>query len=380
MHSYHEQLQLHALKDLANRAKSGILTYITVFLVMAFSYELPESAPTFFLVNVITLVVILISRVAHFIVLNTYNAANIQFMNQWLVITVLMAAIHWGVMTGWIIYDPSLAQMKYIGLILAPAFALGGACTLSISSEIRMLYPTLMFAPIVAVLIHQGGTENIMLAGLISFSLVYIFSATKATHNDYWEAITNHMVAEERAELMEKLSTTDPLTQLKNRMYFDTEYTQEWKRCSRMKSHLSVVMIDLDFFKHINDTYGHMFGDECLRAVANKISKEVKRPTDCSARYGGEEFVVLLPNTDENGTRVIADRILRSIAGLNLQANGSPIDLTCSIGSSTCIPDHKKDKSNLIKEADEALYHAKNTGRAKYIAFAEVPKESDDTV
>lgn len=376
MRSYNEQLQFHALKDLTNRAKSGVLTYITVFLVMAFTYDLQDIAPQFFLANTIALVLILVSRVVHFITLNTASKPRVGILNQWLVFTVLIAALHWGLMTGWIVYSPELNHLKIVALIICPAFALGGACTLSISSEIRTLYPTLMFAPLVVALVHQGGSENLMLAGMVTFGLLYIFSATRATHNDYWEAITNHMVAEERAELMEKLSTTDPLTQLKNRMYFDSEFSQEWKRSSRMTSPLSLIMVDLDFFKKINDTYGHMHGDDCLRIVATTIAQEAKRPTDCAARYGGEEFVILLPNTNEKGALVIANRILKAVHAINFQINGVRVPLSCSIGGSTRIPNHKQDRTILIKEADEALYHAKNAGRAQYCAFADIDEEA----
>ena len=138
-------------------------------------------------------------------------------------------------MTAWIIFDDKLTELRTIILIITPAFAIGGACNLSISSEIRTLYPALMFIPFIGILFQQGDTESLILAVLTSICLLYIFSSSKATHNDYWAAITNHMVAEERAHLMEQLSTTDPLTQLKNRMFFDTELTKEWKTLFSLK-------------------------------------------------------------------------------------------------------------------------------------------------
>jgi len=367
MHSYHEQLQTHALNDLTTRAKSGIITYGSVWLIIAFSYQLHIIYPSFFYLNTGILLGIFLSRITHFFLLKRNSTAQISLMNQWLVLTILIAAAHWGFMTAWIIFDDRLADLRTIILIITPAFAIGGACNLSISSEIRTLYPTLMFIPFIGTLIYQGDTESLMLAILTSICLLYIFTSSKATHNDYWAAITNHMVAEERAELMEKLSTTDPLTQLKNRMFFDAEFAKEWKRCSRLKCPLSLIMIDLDFFKGINDNYGHVFGDECLRRVAATINSKVARPTDCVARYGGEEFVVLLPNTNIKATAMLAQRMIKAVADLELHPNNNDtIHITCSIGGATITPDFKADQGSLIKTADSALYHAKGTGRNRY--------------
>jgi len=371
MRSYHEQLQIHALNDLTNRAKSGVMTYLFVWLLLAFSYDLQNQTPEFFIINTCILVLIFLARLAHYFAMKRGSTNRVAFLNQWLVITVLAAAAHWGGMAGWIMYDDNLIDLRTIMLLTIPAFGLGGSCTLSISSEIRSLYPSLMFIPVLVILIHKGSMENLLIAALLVVSLLYIFSSSRASHNDYWEAITNHMVAEERAELMEKLSTTDQLTQLKNRMFFDIEYAKEWKRSSRLKCPLSVIMIDLDFFKKINDNYGHMFGDECLKSVAAAISKEAKRPSDIAARYGGEEFVVMLPNTDDKGTRIIAERIREAVAALSLRYNDEEIRITCSIGGATCIPNYKGDRAELIRFADSALYHAKNSGRNRYHASDE---------
>jgi len=372
MRSYHEQLQIHALNDLTNRAKSGILPYLSVWLFLVFVYRIDINHPEFFYLNSGIVVGIFIARIAHFLVLNRNPILKIAFMNQWLVITILFAAAHWGAMTAWIVHDKDMSELHTIMMIITPVFGIGGACTLSISSEIRILYPTFMFAPLIAVMLHVGDSESLLLAGLIVFCLIYIFASSRASHNDYWEAITNHMVAEERAELMEKLSTIDPLTQLKNRMYFDKELAHEWKRNSRLKCPLSIIMLDLDYFKSINDNYGHMFGDQCLRDVATAIAKEVRRPTDCVARYGGEEFIALLPNTNEKAAQMIAERMRAVVSQLKFEVDGNPVQITCSIGGATLVPLYRDDPSVLIMQADSALYHAKNTGRDSYVANSDL--------
>lgn len=366
MRSYHQQLQSHALNDLTTRAKSGIIIYAAVWFIIAFSYQLNLSHPSFFYINTAIVTLLFISRVSHLLLFKRNTFSNVSLMNQWLVLSVLISAAHWGGMTAWIIYDETLIDLRTIMLIITPAFALAGAITLSISSDIRTLYPALMLLPCISVLAFQSGTESLMLAVLSSIAMIYAYSSTKATHNDYWAAITNHLVAEERAELMEKLSTTDQLTQLKNRMFFDTEFTREWKRCSRLKCPLSLIMIDLDYFKKINDQYGHVFGDECLRKVASTIASQVSRPNDCVARYGGEEFVILLPDTDAKAAEMLAKRMIKSVSELELHNGNENIRITCSIGGSTVIPDYKIDQKTLIKLADSALYYAKSAGRNRY--------------
>jgi diguanylate cyclase (GGDEF)-like protein len=366
MQSYDEQLQTHALYDLTTRAKSGILTYACVWLILAFSYQVNTNHPNFFYLNTGIIFGIFVSRTLHYVFLKKNIGAKMTYMNQWLVITILAAAAHWGGMTAWILFDDTLTELRTIILIITPAFALGGACTLSISSKIRTLYPSLMFLPFIAILLYQGDTQSLSLAALTSISLMYIYSSTRATHDDYWAAVTNHMIAKERAQLMEKLSTTDPLTQLKNRMFFDKEFTKEWQRCSRLQCPLSIIMIDLDYFKQVNDNYGHLFGDECLRKAAMVFNGIANRPTDCVARYGGEEFVVLLPNTDAEATKMLALRVVDTLENLALDHNGDAIKLTCSIGGATTTPVFDQPQESLLKSADTALYEAKGAGRNCY--------------
>lgn len=366
LNSYHDQLQTLALTDLTNRAKSGILTYLCIWLILCFAYDLLTLYPAFFLINTLCIISFCVLRIAHYLVLTRSKNPDIPFLNQWLVITILLAAAHWGIMSAWIIYEPKLIDLRTLILVITPAFALGGACTLSISSEIRTLYPILMCIPYVCALFLAGGTESIVFATMTVICLLYIFSSSKASHNDYWAAITNHLVAEERAELMEQLSTTDPLTQLKNRMFFDKEFNKEWRRCSRMGCPMSIIMIDLDHFKRLNDQYGHLFGDECLKKTAQAIQHEVARPADCVSRYGGEEFIILLPNTNAKGAYNIGKRMLKAVSELRFDVNDEVVTITCSIGAATTIPDFKQERSDLIKEADTALYFSKEHGRNQF--------------
>jgi len=165
---------------------------------------------------------------------------------------------------------------------------------------------------------------------------------------------------------LEDLSSTDALTNLKNRGYFETQYDDEWKRANREKIPLALLMVDVDFFKKINDKYGHLAGDMCIKEVASSIKQAVRRPIDTIARYGGEEFVIILPGTDVEGARIVAENIRKNIEMLKLDFEGSPILMTASVGLASLVPNDENDRA-LIAHADKALYKAKLTGRNRVV-------------
>jgi diguanylate cyclase (GGDEF)-like protein len=137
---------------------------------------------------------------------------------------------------------------------------------------------------------------------------------------------------------------------------------------SRSGDALSLLMIDVDFFKQYNDTYGHDAGDDCLRNIAQTLAQNLSRAGDFVARYGGEEFVVVLPNADEAGARAVADKLLESVRKHNMpyekSATGSCV--TVSIGVTTGKVGHAQSGRDYTRQADKALYISKQTGRNKY--------------
>lgn len=172
-------------------------------------------------------------------------------------------------------------------------------------------------------------------------------------------------------EELEKLATTDGLTQIANRRIFDTVLEQEWKRLLRSQSPLSIILIDVDFFKRYNDTYGHQAGDECLKKIAQAIASVVKRQGDLVARYGGEEFVVVLPATNVPGALRVAEQIRQAVEKVNLEHRTSTVReiVSLSQGIASMIPQLDTTPDELIVAADEALYYAKSQGRDRAVVF-----------
>ncbi|WP_216827481.1 sensor domain-containing diguanylate cyclase [Alkalihalobacterium elongatum] len=181
--------------------------------------------------------------------------------------------------------------------------------------------------------------------------------------------ITKRKIEEQKLqevnEKLQNLSTKDGLTAIGNRRYFDERLIKEWKRAIRYSSPITLLMIDIDYFKPYNDTYGHQKGDDALKHVAKAIKDVLKRPIDVVCRYGGEEFSVILPDTDEMGGKHVAENIRLTIEALKIPHSGSLISkfLTISIGTATIIPPMASDPKLLIKAADRALYEAKEAGR-----------------
>ncbi|MBE9144541.1 diguanylate cyclase domain-containing protein [Planktothrix mougeotii] len=178
-----------------------------------------------------------------------------------------------------------------------------------------------------------------------------------------------HKLEEVNQEL-HRLATVDGLTQVANRRYFDTYLFSEWKRLAREQLPLSLILCDVDFFKNYNDMYGHLQGDECLKKVAEILTKLAKRPADLVARYGGEEFAIILPNTDQYGAITVAQLIQKEFAKVKMIHPDSPHRyITLSQGITTCIPLPNTHFDRLIQRADDALYEAKAKGRNQAIFY-----------
>ncbi|MFZ3132245.1 MAG: diguanylate cyclase [Desulfosporosinus sp.] len=166
-------------------------------------------------------------------------------------------------------------------------------------------------------------------------------------------------------ERLQNLSRLDGLTGIANRRYFDQKLLQEIKRANRDKTQLSLIMLDIDYFKAFNDTYGHLKGDECLKMVASTLKMNLKRPGDFLARYGGEEFTVILPNTDDIGAAIIAEKLRASIesAGIVHINSLSANYVTVSLGVVTRFSEQTQTPDDMISAADRALFRSKHEGR-----------------
>ncbi|MBN1378815.1 MAG: diguanylate cyclase [Gammaproteobacteria bacterium] len=182
---------------------------------------------------------------------------------------------------------------------------------------------------------------------------------------------------------LQRLALVDSLTSLPNRRSLDKNLDFEWKRASREGKPLSTILLDIDFFKAFNDTYGHLAGDGCLKEVARTVQIASQRPADLTARYGGEEFAVLLPATEREGAVIVAERIRKEVERLGILHAASDINdvVTVSLGVATIVPTLDVSPLELLSKADKALYQAKAAGRNRvHIWGRALPQEQDEQI
>ncbi|WP_158972447.1 diguanylate cyclase [Paraglaciecola sp. L3A3] len=174
-------------------------------------------------------------------------------------------------------------------------------------------------------------------------------------------------LSEKNRELEEK-NTLDALTGIRNRSFFDKKYQAEVRRSRREQTQLSIVMIDIDHFKKVNDNYGHLVGDECIKIVANTIQSSLKRPSDDVCRYGGEEFSLILPNTELSGAVALVEKIRVKIEETVIQLDKVSVKITVSAGIGSGIADLSQAEESILALADQQLYKAKHAGRNQVMA------------
>lgn len=221
---------------------------------------------------------------------------------------------------------------------------------------------------------HDRSTEAMIKALRNTFHVLSRLSLDLISANRFLEERVAARTADlERANYLliaanrklEVYSQTDGLLGIANRQFFDTRLHDEWNRARRDRAPISLLMIDVDFFKNYNDEYGHPAGDACLQAVAQAAAGKMVRAVDLLARYGGEEFVVVLPNTAAKGAYQVALSICQAVEQLEIPHVASSVaaHVTVSIGVATVVPERHALPAQLVAAADQALYAAKQQGR-----------------
>ena len=217
----------------------------------------------------------------------------------------------------------------------------------------------------------------------VLYGVVVVALAGIAERQERFSFLQELMVSHQSKELadlnrqLDRIAHHDALTGIPNRRSFDIASEREWEIALREQRPLSLLLLDVDFFKRYNDTYGHDSGDQCLKTVAQAIRDTMLRPADLAARYGGEEFVVLMPDTDAAGAAEVAERILQAVeaCGIPHASSSAAPHVTVSIGITTLLPVPGQPLKDAIRQADEALYQAKENGRRQFRVFRHAQRE-----
>lgn len=351
-----QRQQTQALLDMSARVSSGTFMYLAIWMIISWGTWLIRDNPVLVWSFAAWLAVIAFLRLFLKRGFPALVTGRSRFARRALYTTVLINGLSWGVMTAACIYLPALESIRTPMLLVAIGICSAGSMAMAIDAFLKFWFPIALIFPISLGALARGTESDMLLAALALVYTVYLMFSTHAVHRDYWRAL--HANAQ-----FERASLTDALTQVANRMSFDRQYQHEWRRASRHKNGLAVLMVDLDHFKRVNDTYGHPAGDRVLQHVANVLQNALLRGGDTVARYGGEEFVILLPQTDEEGATTVAQRILENVSSTVLKIDNQELSITCSIGCALTQPHEKTRPEELLKLADKALYAAKDAGR-----------------
>jgi diguanylate cyclase (GGDEF)-like protein len=249
------------------------------------------------------------------------------------------------------------------------------AIVFTVKPRAFIIIQLILLLPLIALLHFITDADFVLLYNYIYIifgSFLSILMCT-ITYNSVHENFVNKKAIEIQNEELKELSETDALTTLLNRRKFNEVVVREWRRSIRNSTDFTLIMVDIDFFKIYNDTYGHLKGDECLRLIGMTLKEKFQRATEYVARYGGEEFMIIMANTDrENGVRACR-WLTESIERLGIPNEKSAISdiVTVSAGMSVITPTAKDNLEQHISNADAALYRAKAGGRNRFVVFEE---------
>jgi diguanylate cyclase (GGDEF)-like protein len=364
------------VQDLKDRSTFGIFFYIILSFVVVFAANLHETHLFFSISFLLSISGICLFRLIHLEISPKVGERYETLDKTIFYISVIITALIWGtVFASTMLLDREYVPQMLMTVLICGLCA-GGVVAFVPDMRLSIIFNICILMPAVIVILANG--VNMPLAIMIILYSIYMGLIAYRGNGEYWKALENEYLLEIKSLEMTRLSNTDALTGLYNRRYFDNEFERELKRSGRSNSILSVIMLDIDHFKVINDTFGHQVGDEYLKKTAETLTSVFKRESDIVARYGGEEFVVLLPGINADHARQLAEYLQYRIKAMTIDYQGNKVGATISSGIICCVPDVNTISDSVISCADQALYTAKQEGRDRVVVFTSTCESNDD--
>ncbi len=364
--SHRAEVDAQCRRDMLARQKSTLLFNPGLFILVALGtlLEDPTLQKVILLCTLTALLAVAIFY-RYWALMQFGKAIEAPMHTQWLHLYLSLAASAsvWGLFLALSLLPTPVGSnfaLVYAGTVGLTA---GAVMSLSLKSELVRVFILGIMLPAALVSISGYSLQHPGLAGLLVIFAIGMHWVSANARAEYMVSILSNLILQEQSAKLTRLTTVDWLTDVNNRSHFDSILAKELQRVSRIGYPLSLLMADLDHFKLINDTYGHLVGDECLVETARKIKECLKRETDVVARYGGEEFCVLLPGIDQKEAKDLAETIRKYVEAISISHYRNPISITVSIGGATVHGDEGLTRDQLIERADKALYKAKESGR-----------------
>lgn len=357
-----------ALVEVERRAQGGIYVYLPAWLSIAATSGLFGNHPG--VVAMVSAVCAAIG-VARFLVHRCFESlvvANERRARACFLTLLLSNGVLLSLLGTAAVYWPPLEPIQYPLILVGAVICASATMSMAMEPVIRFGMPAATLLPFSLGLVLVPDAAHLGIGVLIALFVAHLTKASRHVHDDYWRGVDALAMLGQRVGELEVLSITDPLTGVHNRLHFERRLADEWHHAKRRSEPLTLMIIDLDHFKRINDTRGHPVGDVCLMHVAAALETSLSRSTDLLARYGGEEFVVLLPVTEAEPAGKVAERLRRAVEHTVVEVSGDRIGLTCSIGLATVWPSFQGTPESALALADAALYEAKAAGRNRVVA------------
>jgi len=294
------------------------------------------------------------------------SAASLQcWIDQhWFVL--MLTAVGWGLTHAWVQLSADFQASRLISLISTIAFSTAIGYNYPMRKGRTTVAILLLYTPGLAVMAADWAGQHAVVITLL-FYLSHLLLALNRSHREYHDTLAMELQLLEQGERLEQLSRTDSLTQLGNRYQFNNLFPTLVATAQRHGGPLSLVLLDIDFFKRVNDEHGHVVGDACLRAFAERMRQVFRRDSDALLRLGGEEFGVLMPDTPLERARQLAEDFRADLAGKGFEIQGQILPLTASLGVGCFDPLRDASAETFFKRVDDALYRAKADGRDRLV-------------
>ncbi|GAC08801.1 GGDEF domain-containing protein [Paraglaciecola chathamensis] len=355
--------------DMLRRSLAGVIVYAFILPVIFWPLHFVEAKHDLAYILCGCMFLISVLRLIHYY----FSKPLYKFSARlWFLLFALFSLMHAGIL-GFVftlaIFDERFTPIIHISMLATAGISV--SALFALSPRIRFALLNLSFLMMPVMFTGFLTEEYIPLASMMLVFLLYISGIGIRSNREYRRSFDIEIELEAQRKELETLNQTDALTSIYNRGYFNQHFEDQWQYAMRHELEIAILLIDVDHFKAINDTHGHLAGDACLVNLAYAINKTVNRSIDVAARYGGEEFVVLLSGCNTEQARSMAQKIEQAIQDHKFVHEGTVIPVTVSIGIATTMPKPKQKSSTLIDQADQALYQAKAQGRNRSIVFTE---------